>query len=410
MGKASKWLISFLSGKKEREKRSDGTPLHPEGTLVPAVVFPLTTTKVKRGWSFGKSAGKVILRAHKPSRSLDSLESGQLVGRAKVVESPVPLVVRGRDTTVAVAPKDERKAAATKIQAAFRSHLARKALSALKSLVKIQALVRGFLVRKQTTAAMRSMHALMNIQVRARAHRVLMADHLNIALSEHLLAHRKSSVELDHRKLYKERLETLLDETSQVSKSKSSHFINPKVERIGQSITTYYSGDLSFVKQEQKYKEFIYSSAQSTPKNFSSVSKGKSSRAPASSTKQKTDYVTMESQDYPTTPRYMVNTESSRAKTRSQSEPKQRPDTSFKHKSKQNKSIDGTDISVDTEMQEFISRAKFVTPESREPWVLKLYRSRKALEKSEHDSTSTTTTQSNHSRSIFGYEPHLTMY
>lgn len=52
---------------------------------------------------------------------------------------------------------------------------ARKALHALRGLVKLQALVRGHLVRKQTTATLRRMHALMAIQVRARVQRVQMA-------------------------------------------------------------------------------------------------------------------------------------------------------------------------------------------------------------------------------------------
>lgn len=51
---------------------------------------------------------------------------------------------------------------------------ARKALHALKGLVKLQALVRGHLVRKQTTATLRGMHALMSIQVRARIQRIQM--------------------------------------------------------------------------------------------------------------------------------------------------------------------------------------------------------------------------------------------
>lgn len=53
---------------------------------------------------------------------------------------------------------------------------ARKALHALKGLVKLQALVRGHLVRKQTTATLRGMHALMSIQVRARIQRIQMVE------------------------------------------------------------------------------------------------------------------------------------------------------------------------------------------------------------------------------------------
>lgn len=56
----------------------------------------------------------------------------------------------------------------------------RKALHALRGLVKLQALVRGHLVRKQTTATLRCMHALMAIQVRARIHRIQMQQESNL--------------------------------------------------------------------------------------------------------------------------------------------------------------------------------------------------------------------------------------
>jgi hypothetical protein len=53
---------------------------------------------------------------------------------------------------------------------------ARRSLHTLRGLVKLQALVRGHLVRKQTTATLRGMHALMSIQVRARIKKIKMAE------------------------------------------------------------------------------------------------------------------------------------------------------------------------------------------------------------------------------------------
>lgn len=66
--------------------------------------------------------------------------------------------------------------AAIRIQAAFRGHLARQALRALRGVVKLQAVVRGFCVRRQARISLQCMQTLVRLQARVRARQLLIQN------------------------------------------------------------------------------------------------------------------------------------------------------------------------------------------------------------------------------------------
>ncbi|KAM0833963.1 hypothetical protein ACQ4PT_063926 [Festuca glaucescens] len=101
---------------------------------------------------------------------------------ADALSSVVAAVVRAT-------PRDFRvirhEWAALRIQTAFRGFLARRALRALRGIVRLQALVRGRRVRKQLAVTVKCMQALVRVQARARDRRTrLSADSQGDALDD----------------------------------------------------------------------------------------------------------------------------------------------------------------------------------------------------------------------------------
>ncbi|KAK6155115.1 hypothetical protein DH2020_009363 [Rehmannia glutinosa] len=94
--------------------------------------------------------------------------------------SPVNQCVDSQSNNVLIpvvdAEMERQEQAATKTQAVFRGYLARRAFRALKGIIRLQALIRGHLVRRQAVATLRCMHAIVKFQALARGRKVRLSD------------------------------------------------------------------------------------------------------------------------------------------------------------------------------------------------------------------------------------------
>ena len=100
MGKAGRWIRYFLLGKREQKYKKNESSFsaeHHHPSIKPG------SPRVKKRWSFERAAGKRA--SHKFSKSLDSIDTIKL-----------PLQANAENV-------DVENAAATRIQAVFRSYL-----------------------------------------------------------------------------------------------------------------------------------------------------------------------------------------------------------------------------------------------------------------------------------------------
>lgn len=140
--------------------------------------------------------------------------------------------------------------------------------------------------------------------------------------------------------------------------------------------------------------------AQSSPQCFSATTKIDTSRVPFSF--PKSERAVSISDDYPLYPNYMANTESSRAKARSQSAPKQRPECFERQPSvRRRASMEGRNFPRAVRMQRSSSHLGSAAAQNYHyPWSVKLDKSSMSLKESECGSTSTVLTNTSYCRSL----------
>ncbi|EPS67207.1 hypothetical protein M569_07568 [Genlisea aurea] len=438
MGKTGKWLRNFLIGKKpfKKEKPDNAGDDHRRPTT-PVSVLPPSTPREKRRWSFRRpSASSRSQDCSDPTVENHDAKKHALAAAtaaaadAAVAAAKAAAVVIQLTASVRGCVTEEAAAAAVKIQSCFRAYLARKALNALRGLVKLQALVRGHLVRKQATATLRCMQALITVQARARAQRLRMAAAAEIKALDHKHANPRKSIQdnnryrnsqMDHERGLEENIKIVeMDLAAYKSDTKARNSCSTHGQQQQQQEQKTISTPKSSVKKESyqsaspvpsamaefsprtcsnHYEEYSLGTAQSSPQCYSAMSaKPDPGRIPFSYARS--EYGESGYNEYQYYPNYMSNTESSRAKVRSHSAPKSRPAEAFdRQTSRRRPSLEGRNVPRAGRMQRSSSQVSSAAQNYQQQHTssIKLDKSSASIKDSECGSTSTY-------RSLVGYE------
>ncbi|KAI4347051.1 hypothetical protein L6164_007901 [Bauhinia variegata] len=420
MGRATRWLKSLFGIKRDKDRKENSnsgdrrdkkwstashSEIDPRGLCHNPATIPPNISPAEAAWlqSFYDETEKEQNKHAIAVAAATAAAADAAVAAAQAAVAVVRLTSQGRGTMFG---SGHERWAAVKIQTVFRGFLAKKALRALKALVKIQALVRGYLVRKQATATLYSMQALVRAQATIRSQKARMLLNKNSEAYRFETRARRSMERFDETRseftgpIHSRRLSSSFDANATINNNSSSSIDgigSPKIVEVDNGIgrpksrcrrsntntsMSDFGDDPPFFQavssplpcpcrtparlsiphgrnlQDSDWgltgEECRFSTAQSTPRvayPFASVDPATPSKSVC------TDNFFRQ---YDNFPNYMANTQSFKAKLRSHSAPKQRPEASPKKKLSPNETMESRSSLSGLRMQRSCSQAQQV--------------------------------------------------
>ncbi|GMI95350.1 IQ-domain 31 [Hibiscus trionum] len=175
MGKSpGKWIKSVLFGKKSSKSKEKAA--NERQVLVAARV---SETDLATAPPFSSQLNPCATERDERKLELENKEAGN-ISHDDGTSLPISQDIDSQKFTISDSPCDperiKQEQAATLVQASFRGYLARRAFWALKGIIRLQALIRGHLVRRQAIATLCCMMGIVKLQARVRG---LMVRHFN---------------------------------------------------------------------------------------------------------------------------------------------------------------------------------------------------------------------------------------
>ncbi|KAL4346821.1 hypothetical protein GQ457_17G009570 [Hibiscus cannabinus] len=197
-GKKGKWLSylkkAFISESKEKKIQKSKEqflekkmPLDPTGSNAAA----LETVKLSPR-PLPEEVKLFELRVEQSKQTYPATAENDAVAPA----TPGEVVRHQLNTDAKFAGKSKEEVAAIKIQTAFRGYLAKRALCALRGLVRLKSLIEGPAVKRQAASSLQCMQTLYRLQCQIRPRRIWMTEENQTLQRQLLQKHAKELVNL----------------------------------------------------------------------------------------------------------------------------------------------------------------------------------------------------------------------